>query len=444
MKKILLVLLLCACIPFEVSAQGGLRFPELSKKLEPYFEQEMIDDIKKQLPQGSDYSIWGWDVGDYSGDGFSDVAISIKIAGEKKRTSHVYFFVDIDGYLSKITELPYDYVELPLEIGVVIKENTCFITKKRRQFDWLIRGYQFSKGTLILNDEFTTNRVEDLTHERRTDYLSLKNSERFIKTLKGEEQFSKNYLLVPSYTRGRQIFQGFASEAYSNYIDYVSKGAFYWQGDSDCGFYLSSAYDNEYLYLTVRVIDEQVITQYCDTCVCDYVELWFDINTPPSEENLFEMIKNKDNPVKKTQKGIFCFKVYPGDFKEKKAYVKELVSTDKLYKFQKEATGWIKAASSLQSDGYTIKIRIPFPVFRYEGPPLEEKNFARIGFTAVVHDIDNEYRPEEETLISSSAFDSQEPLTYGSLLIVPIDKWYGETFNIYKDDIMKYLQDLGF
>ncbi|MGA2298584.1 MAG: hypothetical protein ABSG15_13645, partial [FCB group bacterium] len=68
-----------------------MRFAELAKKLEPYYDEDMIADIKKQLPQGSDYSIWGWDIGDYSGDGNNDLAVSIKIAGEKKRVSQVYF-----------------------------------------------------------------------------------------------------------------------------------------------------------------------------------------------------------------------------------------------------------------------------------------------------------------------------------------------------------------
>ncbi|MGA2296817.1 MAG: hypothetical protein ABSG15_04625, partial [FCB group bacterium] len=70
--------------------------------------------------------------------------------------------------------------------------------------------------------------------------------------------------------------------------------------------------------------------------------------------------------------------------------------------------------------------------------------YTRFGCTVIVHDIDNEFRPEEETQIASSAFDSVNPLTYGSLVLLPYDKWYGETINIYTEDIMKYLQELGF
>ena len=42
-----------------------MRFPELAKKLEPYFAEDLINDIKNQLPQQSNYAIWGWDVGDF-------------------------------------------------------------------------------------------------------------------------------------------------------------------------------------------------------------------------------------------------------------------------------------------------------------------------------------------------------------------------------------------
>ncbi len=83
-------------------------------------------------------------------------------------------------------------------------------------------------------------------------------------------------------------------------------------------------------------------------------------------------------------------------------------------------------------------------IFGFEAAPLEESKWTEFGCTIVYHDIDNEYRPEEETQISTSNFDSSNPMTYGSLLLIPQNKWYGEAENIYADDILKILFEQGF
>ena len=116
----------------------------------------------------------------------------------------------------------------------------------------------------------------------------------------------------------------------------------------------------------------------------------------------------------------------------------------KIAKFQKEASAWIKASSSLSSDGYIVKFRIPLLLFGFDGPPIEEKKLTRFGCTVVVHDIDNRYRPEEETRIATSNFNPSESNTYGALFLVPQDMWYGEMLNIYRDEILKYLTELGY
>ncbi|OGU15307.1 MAG: hypothetical protein A2X61_12465 [Ignavibacteria bacterium GWB2_35_12] len=445
MKKIIYFILLFLCSLSNSFSQGGMRFPELEKKLEPYFAEDLIDDIKKQLPQGSDYSIWGWDVGDFSGDGFNDVALTIKISAEKKKTSHVYFFVDIDGFLTNLTEIPFDYVELPLEIGVTIRSNICFITSKIKQFNWIIRGYTFRNGTLILNEEFTTKRIKDFTHETHEDFSTLKNTEKYIKTIKNESRFYSDYLSIPCYQRGRNIYEGYASQVYDNYTTYVIKGAYYWSGEDDCSFWVSSAYDQEYIYMTIKIKDDNVVYDYYDFIPADNIEIWLDIKPPDNnEKDIVEALQNKNSLKTDEEKGIFNFKISLGDFLEKKAFVREVSSSDKLYKFQKEASAWIKASSSLSSDGYIVKFRIPLLLFGFDGPPIEEKKLTRFGCTVVVHDIDNRYRPEEETQIATSNFNPSESNTYGALFLVPQDMWYGEMLNIYRDEILKHLTELGY
>jgi hypothetical protein len=62
----------------------------------------------------------------------------------------------------------------------------------------------------------------------------------------------------------------------------------------------------------------------------------------------------------------------------------------------------------------------------------------------VVHDIDNEFRPQEITDVSSSAFSSMDPSTYGSLIFISEYDFYGQSDNIYKEDILTHLIECGF
>jgi len=63
--KLNLLLILFFLVNNSIYAQSGITFPEFSKRLEAYFDKEMILDIKKYLPSDDKYLIWGMDVGDF-------------------------------------------------------------------------------------------------------------------------------------------------------------------------------------------------------------------------------------------------------------------------------------------------------------------------------------------------------------------------------------------
>lgn len=441
MKKILFLFLLSVSVGF---AQNGLKFAELAKRLDPYFDKALITDIQKQLPQGSDYTIWGWDVGDYSGDGYNDVAMSVRVAADRSKELQVFLFVDIDGFLTKVGHYYYEFVEIPLEIGVVIKENTCYVTKKLKQHNWKMIGYSFENGALFKIDEFTTERIGDLTKETYFNYRNLRNTYKFLKTKSGEETFFRDYLSIPSYPRGILIYEGYQSETFVNFIDFVPEGAYYWDGERDASYYVNSAHDNDYLYFTLTVFDESIIKQNCDTCVTDYFEVWIDTNTPLEGNDRFTRINEnqlefKTNP----ESGIFCFKVYPGNFLDIKPYVK-VSTTDELVPLQKMEAKNIRAASNIFDDGFIVKFKIPFMVLGFPTNPVQEGEVFELGCSVIYKDIDNQYRSDEITQLATSDFNSNDPTTYGSLLIVPYNSWYGESNNIYTDDILRNLLEYGF
>lgn len=441
---ITLILLIIIFSSYTVKAQSGMRFPELAQRLEAFYANDLIEDIKNQLPQGSNYSIWGWDVGDFSGDGNYDVALSVKIATEKRKIVQVYLFVEIEGYLTQVAQFPFEFFELPLEIGVVIKNNACFVTKKIKQFNWAIKGYRYDNGNIFTLDEFNTQRFDKLTNETYKNYQNLKNTEKFVETKDNKEVFYADYLTVPSYSRGRFIYMGYPSEVYCNYVSYVPKGAYHWSGEVDASFHIKSAYDDEYLYMTFFIIDD-IVTVQRDENVSDHIELWFDTNPVLSTGNRLYKIQDEKVVFQKTaDRGIYSLKIYPGDFIERKAFIKEVSSTDDLEYYQKSAINKIKVVSSILDKGYVLKLKIPFLFFGFEGVPVDANRFVEFGFTAVLHDIDNEFRPEEETILCSSLFDSSDPSSYGSIVLIPNTKWYGESTNIFIDDLLKSLNELGF
>jgi len=443
--KILYRFFILFILSYTAYSQGGMKFPEFAKRLEPYFDSELINDLEKKLPQGSNYSIWGWDAGDFSSDGYYDVAFTVKIAAETRRIVQVYMFVDIEGYLTEVSQMSYDYYELPLEIGIIIKQNACFVTKKHRMFDWEIKGFRFDNGTLSLLDEFNTEKIEKYTHESYDNYSKLQKTERYVTTNKNDTKFYTNYLVIPSYSRGRQIFRGYNSEASVENVDFVTKGAYYWKGNDDASYTVKSAYDDEYLYLTMKIRDDVFIPLNCENCNADYVEAWFDVTSYKSGTRFIK--KTGEKMIFRTGddgSSIYSIKIYPGDFLEKRAFVKDVSSSDDLENYQKVAVKKIKAVSNLRDDGYVLKFRIPFALFGFDGAPAHDSKNTEIGCTIVYHDFDNEYRPEEETVLCSSAFDSKNTSTYGSLILIPKDKWYGESENIFTEDIIKNLIDMGF
>ncbi len=48
-NKVILYLFLCISLPFTIYSQAGTSFSEFTKKLEPYFELELINDINSSL-----------------------------------------------------------------------------------------------------------------------------------------------------------------------------------------------------------------------------------------------------------------------------------------------------------------------------------------------------------------------------------------------------------
>ncbi|GAB1430908.1 hypothetical protein MASR2M18_17420 [Ignavibacteria bacterium] len=438
-----------------IAAQTGSTFAEFSAKLEPYFANELIEDVKNELPQGSDFRIWSWDVGDFSGDGFNDLAFAVRLLGDKRRVMQVFLFADEEGYLKKVRQLTVPYVELPLEAGVVIRDTGCFVTEKKKQFNWIVRGYRYKGGDLMQTDEFITERDGNITRETYRNYSTLEASEKTLPIGSGDVYSAKKYFTLAGYSRGRQIYRGYTANADIASIDYVLSGAYYWNGPEDCSFSARAAYDDQFLYMTVNVRDDEYIAGRCDTCTADYIEFWFNSNPPDTsatgaaandKRRKRRKISRKQEQISQQivpDSGLYGIIVRPGDFLEKRPQF-DIVTTDDMEPQQRAALSQVKISAAPRSSGYIVKIRIPFMLFGFQQAPVEEKSVLPLGCTIMVHDSDNEFRPEEETRLADSPISVTESSTYGSLLMIPPGMWYGETVNLYAEQLLKYLSELGY
>lgn len=427
--------------PNLILSQNGMTFDELKDKVSKYFDESLINDVLADLPSGDNYRIWGWDVGDFSGDGYYDLSFAVRKFGVGNKKVDVYLFCDIEGYLVNVAKYEKDFFEIPLEVGIVIKNNVCYITQKEKLYHWNIEGFTFDNGNIILVDKFETEKLTNYTKETYKNFLELKSKEKYIDTKSGNTKYEVEFLTIPSYPRGNVIYKGFNNSAFIYDIDYVIKGAYDWQGEKDASFFASSAYDDEFLYLTIDVKDDKLVVPSCEECTSDYIDIWFNIDNINSK-NLISS-KNKQLVYANNLDSIFYkFSLYLGDFAEEKSYV-TLSSNKDIPKDVKANVSKIKSVALENEGGYLTKLKIPFNLLGIDSVNKKNAEGLELSCTIIVNDIDDEFKPDKKTEIASSKFKAMEPRYFGRIIFISEKNWYGKSENIYNNKILNYLKEYG-
>lgn len=438
MYRLTVTALFCLLTP--ALAQRGMSFAELAQALEPYFDRSLIADLRTQLPLGAAYEIWGWDAGDFSGDGYPDLAVTVYIPQERQRRVRVYAFVDQDGFLLNVAQMTLSFLELPLEVGIAIRDTTCFVTQKHRPGLWSIRGYRYWRGYFTLWEERTLENTSHSSTELRLFYHRLEKEERRFRS-DGQLIAQRRSLVVPAYHRSQRLSGGYAAEALCTTVDYILQGAYYWEGPQDLALQLRAAYDESFLYLALRVSDDAVVTGRCDSCPADFLRLWFArprTDTTPTPTSRSGRRRTAPAPP---AWDFLELTLRLGDFAEK---LPQLTLHSTHGEVPPTLRNRIKAVVARRPEGYTAKLRIPLALLTAT-PPATGSEPLRLSCTVQVMDIDNEFRPEEATaLYTSSDFVPSVPHTYAELLLIPVGQWYGESSNIFVDAIADELLQLGF
>lgn len=427
-------------------AQSGMPFEDFAPKLLLYFDSAMVSDVQARLPQEVPFRIWGWDVGDYSGDGNFDVAFTIRKATNRDREVTVYLFVDIDGFLQCVNTYDYTFVDTPLEVGMVIKNNACYVTRKRREYEWTVKGYRFTEGSLVLMDEFASTRLERFAKEAYRNFMTLDHETSYLHPASGDIAFLSKYKMLPCYTRGRTVYRSTPSQSDVSTVAYVQRGAFMWSGPDDASMIIKSVYDSAGIYLTLNIHDDKIVTQSCDTCIADALDLWFDTSDPGDDNDRVLGKRGRKSFVRKSaDDGLYKLSVRLGDFKYRSPQV-FISTTDSLNADSIGIAGIpvVVAKTALRANGYVVRIRIPFVSIGIRTREIGLAKAKEIGCTVVLHDIDNEFRPEEETVIATSNIEEMNPSTLGIMQFVPDDTLYGDVVPIFTSAVSAYLRTIGF
>lgn len=418
---------------------------DMKEKLTKYFADELLADVEKAMPKGSPYRIWGWDVGDFTGDGYNDLALSVYTVGSRKKECTVHMFADIDGFLTDVANFTVGFVDLPLEVGVVIKDTSCFIARKRKEDDWGMKGYRFVAGSVVLVDEFNSNKVLGYPHEDYRNYVTLDTREQFTDA-KDRVLYQADYLTIPCYERGRMLYAGIYNEVGVGSIRHVLNGAYWWKGPDDASFTTRFVYDADNIYVRVNVVDSTVVTGWCDTCPADRIEIWFEVNDRDDKEysrTITKISRRGISTRNEVDSDVYALAVKIGDFTDIPPTVKVKVA-GRLDSLQHAALESVRVVTVQSAEGYVVKLKIPIELLGFDHMPVDPEKLTEYGCTVVLYDVDNEFRPEETTAIATSPLTPLDPSSYGAIRFVPPQKWYGETRNIFTDGVMSTLRELGF
>ncbi|MBK8910688.1 MAG: hypothetical protein IPM61_05095 [Chlorobi bacterium] len=442
MMTIRTTLLLLLSTVMVASAQEAITFEQLAERMDPYFAPELVQDVRDALPQAP-YDVWGYDVGDFTGDSAYDFAVCFRLRADNKRRIQVYFFIDEEGIMQLVKQSTVGFVELPIEVGVTISKGTASIARKQSPTEWSIEGYRYRDGVIMLVDDFTTTQRGNTTHEEYRNYQTLEGNDRYRNTNTGEAIFETGFMTIPSYSRGRDVSSGYQANSTTQMSRFVQSGSYYWTGAQDLSFNVRSAHDNDFLYFNIFCHDDHVVVnppKENDTAV-DRLEIWLDMYTLGDR---LRVGKRSRDFRTKTDTNIYAFEVGLGDLLDKPATVQPRTS-NYLDPEQTAAAKRIKAVAAKADSGYTVKIRIPWAFLGFAERPAADSLLTEFGATVVIHDMDNIYRPEEITAMASSEkFEDAKPATFGALVLVPDNRHYGDAENIFLGEVKERLEEVGF
>ncbi len=476
--------ILCPRLAFGQGMPVDSIIPRIDSELH---HQGLAEQLQSLITDYADARVWGLAIGDFTNDSLPDLAISIYDHGKVGNIAHVYFFENVANQkLLPCFEKDISYVESPIEVGLTVEGSVVTITRRTGSEHWEQEGYSVESGDLTLIDRFetnaenvanatTTSKPRELGHEVYRNYENLRSRESYFTGSSGDALLAESFITMPAYARSREIYPGYGHLLSDTSKDFILSGVGLRRDANDLSIRsLQTAYNDDYLYIAIRVRDDYVIGGQPKIESNDRVSFWFD--TKFTGDRL-----NRDRRLLSMQGGFptfrttldslvsnitFALPAHPG-----KVTQITYSTVNPLNPIEQDGLKNVIGIMSYDTgggvvNGYRLTLRIPFaflgfetnPEHAYETPipstAIEDTagltlhasitNAATLGFTALVYDIDDASRPTEVTIQATSKYEEGNPATFGTLVLEPSAQYYGEVHATYLDKLRAGMTSAGY
>ena len=441
----------------------SISLAEFRLRIDSLFSDPALESLMRQLPSSGE--VWGYDVGDFSGDGRYDVAVTVRQPRTKIKQVTAYFFInEVDTFfLADSMSLPYS--EIPIEVGFTIERGTCFVTTKLEQHHWMIRGYRYSGGMFMMVDKYEVTRTVidpsskfTVGYETYVNYRTFRSTENFFNPANGKSYWKAEFATIPAFPLNRNFppdVSVWLTDTSAIWIvcDSVKSSpslspgqagpadqVIAKKGDAEnfksteiavkgelktIPFKLSAWYDSDQgkqknLYLDVGIRD---------TSMADTLFFWFDRNGMSKI-----MLSDAQKPIFRSSpdEDVFRLAVIPR-FSGKSILV-QAAFVSPPGEFRRLGLKELRAAVHRNPYGYEVRLLVPAKLFNSDSVP------SRIGFTFELH------RAVSKLLrlsYATSKIEPWKPLTFGQMDLINQPMDVGYLRNIKLREIATLLRELG-
>ena len=360
-----------------MTRSDSLEHAGLAEALGGIFSREKIATILSKLPPKS--KIYGYDVGEYSGDDGMDVVLSAMRADAPRRTLDVHFFINDGPGFRLLRTLTRRYVLEPIEVGFSIDHGVCHVTEKTGEFGWRITGYSAVGGNFRRSSEWTTDRmrvgarVTGVGYERSFSYETLLTEEHFYGANTGKSYLRQRYYDLPVFPAELSLPDDMPAQVGDTSGLMISSGGSSWHGPDDCHVAVSARSDSTAVTFRVRLHDDRLL-YHADPDSADHLDLLFDL----SRRNRVRPDGTRQRYAKQTEFGV---RILMGDGMARTPVV-DLLGGD-LAARHGALVDVRRVALQDQFQTYEFLIRVPLALFR------EKAFLPAAGFVCAYHDVDH-------------------------------------------------------
>jgi hypothetical protein len=385
----------------------SLDYSQFEKQLRRYFSEQQTRGIISKLP--AKCKIFGFDAGDYSGDGLADVILSARADEHERKEVGVYFFIGEGDDFRLIKTMNRKYVSEPIEIGFSIESGICSVTQKLGEYHWRITGYGFEHSVFRILTLWETSRLPGLRDfstigmEFVDDFRSNRSIETFFRASDSKTLFRTEFDALPVFPAMYKTPEDVNRWIGDSSSRPILRGSSSWHGVDDCAVFASGCWDTTSIHLDLVLFDDRLL-QDTSADRSDYLDIWFDVSGKSK-------VDAAGKPRFTADGDVIAIRLFPSEA-DSASLRMEFIGGWETRRTQRNAV----RCSIRRADYRSLRIRCDIPKSLF--PPQDRQN--EISFATSYHDVDNPEHPDWVTVIASSPrFEDGRPATFGRLDFYP-------------------------